>query len=221
MRENYEQTPEGSYKSLKYKEPKDLYFNDYWSHARKHSTIHEQQWNVVDKNKLVIRDLTKISPRTVLEIACAPGSLLQTLAPVFSCVGIEVDPANKEAIQAIASKAELHFGFFPEVTKRWQGSQFSNVIALDVFEHVEDGMSFLKECRRLLVPQGHLIIQAPMILQDGLQEPDYMFGTADEHIWIYDIKHVTAMLREAEFELLRIDRWKLGHEHIVARRIGT
>jgi 2-polyprenyl-3-methyl-5-hydroxy-6-metoxy-1,4-benzoquinol methylase len=221
MRADYEQVLEGSYKSLKYKEPKDLYFNDYWSHARKHSTIHEQQWNVVDKNKLVIRDLTKILPRNVLEIACAPGLLLQTLAPVFSCVGIEVDPANKEAIQTIASKAELHFGFFPDVTKNWPGSQFSNVIALDVLEHVEDGMSFLRECWRLLVPQGHLIIQAPLILQDGLQEPDYMFGAADEHIWIYDIKHLTAMLRTVGFELLRTDRWKLGHEHIVARRISN
>jgi 2-polyprenyl-3-methyl-5-hydroxy-6-metoxy-1,4-benzoquinol methylase len=175
----------------------------------------------VDKNKLVIRDLTKILPRNVLEIACAPGLLLQILAPVFSCVGIEVDPANKEAIQTIASKAELHFGFFPDVTKNWPGSQFSNVIALDVLEHVEDGMSFLRECWRLLVPQGHLIIQAPLILQDGLQEPDYMFGAADEHIWIYDIKHLTAMLRTVGFELFRIDRWKLGHEHIVARRIGN
>jgi len=221
MRADYEQVLEGSYKSLKYKEPKDLYFNDYWSHARKHSTIHEQQWNVVDKNKLVIRDLTKILPRNVLEIACAPGLLLQTLAPVFSCVGIEVDPANKEAIQTIASKAELHFGFFPDVTKNWPGSQFSNIVALDVLEHVEDGMSFLRECWRLLVPQGHLIIQAPLILQDGLQEPDYMFGAADEHIWIYDIKHLTAMLRTVGFELLRVDRWKLGHEHIVARRISN
>jgi len=221
MRADYEQVLEGSYKSLKYKEPKDLYFNDYWSHARKHSTIYEQQWNVVDKNKLVIRDLTKILPHNVLEIACAPGLLLQTLAPVFSCVGIEVDPANKEAIQTIASKAELHFGFFPDVTKNWPGSQFSNVIALDVLEHVEDGMGFLRECWRLLVPQGHLIIQAPLILQDGLQEPDYMFGAADENIWIYYIKHLTAMLRTVGCELLRIDRWKLGHEHIVARRISN
>jgi 2-polyprenyl-3-methyl-5-hydroxy-6-metoxy-1,4-benzoquinol methylase len=221
MRADYEQVLEGSYKSLKYKEPKDLYFNDYWSHARKHSTIHEQQWNVADKNKLVIRDLTKILPRNVLEIACAPGLLLQTLAPVFSCVGIEVDPANKEAIQTIASKAELHFGFFPDVTKNWPGSQFSNIVALDVLEHVEDGIGFLRECWRLLVPQGHLIIQAPLILQDGLQEPDYMFGAADEHIGIYDIKHLTAMLRTVGFELLRIDRWKLEHEHIVARRISN
>jgi hypothetical protein len=28
-------------------------------------------------------------------------------------------------------------------------------------------------------------------------------------------------LRTVGFELFRIDRWKLGHEHIVARRIGN
>ena len=82
------------------------------------------------------------------------------------------------------------FGFFPEITKRWNkgwdANQFSNIIALDVFEHIEDSIGFLSECNWLMVKGGHLIIQSPIILEDG-QMDDKMFNGL-EHIWIYGIQ---------------------------------
>jgi 2-polyprenyl-3-methyl-5-hydroxy-6-metoxy-1,4-benzoquinol methylase len=216
MKSHYTQLENGSYKSNYFHKPEDIYFNDYWSPNMNHSTIHQQVGNVVEKNVLVKNVLTKIEPKKVLEIACAPGILLGDLSEEFKCTGIEIDERYKNDIQGLSKDSDLHFGFFPEVTGNWESEQFSNIIALDVIEHIEDGKGFLEECYRLLVNGGRLIIQAPMILEDGIME-ERMFHEI-EHIWIYDIQHMKHMLVEAGFIPISVERWKVGHEQIVAEK---
>jgi 2-polyprenyl-3-methyl-5-hydroxy-6-metoxy-1,4-benzoquinol methylase len=216
MKSHYTQLENGSYKSNHFHKPEDIYYNDYWSPNMNHSTIHQQVGNVVEKNVLVKNTLTKIEPKKVLEIACAPGILLGDLSKEFKCTGIEIDERYKNDIQGLAKDSDLHFGFFPEVTGNWESEQFSNIIALDVIEHIEDGKGFLEECHRLLVNGGRLIIQAPMILDDGQME-ERMFHEI-EHIWIYDINHMKDMLIEQGFSIISVERWKVGHEQIVAEK---
>jgi cyclopropane fatty-acyl-phospholipid synthase-like methyltransferase len=160
--------------------------------------------------------LTKIEPKKVLEIACAPGILLGDLSSEFKCTGIEIDERYKNDIQGLAKNSDLHFGFFPEITGNWESEQFSNIISLDVIEHIEDGKGFIEECHRLLVNGGRLIIQAPMILEDGQME-ERMFHEI-EHIWIYHINHMKHMLVEAGFIPISVERFKVGHEQIVAEK---
>jgi 2-polyprenyl-3-methyl-5-hydroxy-6-metoxy-1,4-benzoquinol methylase len=213
MREHYTKLPNGSYKSNHFKDPKEIYKDEYWSAKQNHSTIHEQVNNVREKNELVKAALTQIEPKTILEIACAPGILLGELSETFQTHGIEVDESYKNDIQHLAQSAKLHFGFFPEITKDWQPETFSNIIALDVFEHVEDGMAFLKECERLLVEGGRLIIQAPIMFEPDIMDEKQFHET--EHIWIYDLDHVLTMAVQCGLLLVEYSQWKLGHEQIV------
>jgi 2-polyprenyl-3-methyl-5-hydroxy-6-metoxy-1,4-benzoquinol methylase len=213
MREHYTKTPEGSYKSNHFKKPEDIYLDEYWSSKQNHSTIHEQVNNVREKNELVKEALTQIEPKTILEIACAPGILMGELSETFQTHGIEVDETYKNDIQHLAQSAKLHFGFFPEITKDWQPKRFSNIIALDVFEHVEDGEGFLKECERLLVEGGRLIIQAPIMFEPDVMDEKQFHET--EHIWIYDLDHVLTMAVQCGLLLVEYSQWKLGHEQIV------
>lgn len=216
MKSHYTQLENGSYKSNHFAKPEDIYYNDYWSPNMNHSTIYQQVGNVVEKNVLVKNALTHIEPKKVLEIACAPGILLGDLSAEFKCTGIEIDERYRHDIQSLAQSADLHFGFFPEITGNWESEQFSNIIALDVIEHIEDGKGFLEECNRLLVNGGRLIIQAPMILEDGLFEESSFHEV--EHIWIYDINHMKQMLIEAGFIIISVDRYKVGHEQIVVEK---
>jgi 2-polyprenyl-3-methyl-5-hydroxy-6-metoxy-1,4-benzoquinol methylase len=213
MREHYTKTPEGSYKSNYFKKPEDIYLDDYWSAKQSHSTIFEQVNNVREKNELVKEALTKIEPKTILEIACAPGILLGELSETFQTHGIEVDETYKNDIQHLAQSAKLHFGFFPEITQEWEHETFSNIIALDVFEHVEDGMAFLKECERLLVQGGRLIIQAPIMFEPDVMDEKQFHET--EHIWIYSLDHVITMAGKCGLMFFDYSQWKLGHEQIV------
>jgi 2-polyprenyl-3-methyl-5-hydroxy-6-metoxy-1,4-benzoquinol methylase len=206
-----------SYKSKVFGNPQDIYTDNYWSTPIR-SSIDEQVSNVVDKNRLVIENLTHIEPKMNLEIACSPGILLGEMTDLgFECIGIEVDEKYKTEIQKYSKDAELHFGFFPEISKEWSRFQFSNIIALDVFEHIEDSNGFLEECNRLMVTGGHLIIQSPIILEDG-QMDDKMFNGL-EHIWIYGIEDLKQLLNGYGFEVLKVDRHKVGHEQIVAKKI--
>jgi len=206
-----------SYKSKVFGNPQDIYTDNYWSTPIR-STIDEQVSNVIDKNRLVIDNLTHIEPKMNLEIACSPGVLLGEMCNLgFECVGIEVDEKYKEQIQKYSKDAEMHFGFFPQITKNWEWEQFSNIIALDVFEHIEDSQGFLAECNRLMVTGGHLIIQSPIILEDG-QMDDKMFNGL-EHIWIYGIKDLKQLLNGYGFDVLKVDRHQVGHEQIVAKKI--
>ena len=205
-----------SYKSKVFGNPQDIYTDNYWSTPIR-SSIDEQVSNVVDKNRLVIENLTLIEPRKNLEIACSPGVLLGEMSRNFECVGIEVDSKYKHEIEKYSNGSALHFGFFPEITKEWDSSQFSNIIALDVFEHIEDSKGFLRECNRLMVKGGHLIIQSPIILTDG-QMDDKMFNGL-EHIWIYGIEDMKALLIENGFIIHDIQRHQVGHEQITTVKI--
>jgi 2-polyprenyl-3-methyl-5-hydroxy-6-metoxy-1,4-benzoquinol methylase len=206
-----------SYKSTTFGNPQEIYMDNYWSTPIR-STIDEQVYNVVDKNKLVIDNLTHIEPKLSLEIACSPGILLGEMSNLnFKCVGIEVDEKYKHQIQKYSNGAELHFGFFPDVTKYWDKETFTNIIALDVFEHIEDSNAFLEECNRLMVTNGHLIIQSPIILEDG-QMDDKMFNGL-EHIWIYGIEDLKDLLFINGFEVLKVDRHIVGHEQITAKKL--
>jgi 2-polyprenyl-3-methyl-5-hydroxy-6-metoxy-1,4-benzoquinol methylase len=206
-----------SYKSKVFGNPQDIYTDNYWSTPIR-SSIDEQVSNVVDKNRLVLENLTHIEPKINLEIACSPGVLLGDMCDLgFTCYGIEVDSKYKGQIHNYSKEALLFFGFFPEVTKEMPINSFSNIIALDVFEHIEDSNGFLKECNRLMVKGGHLIIQSPIILEDG-QMDDKMFNGL-EHIWIYGIEDLKQLLNEHGFKVLKVDRHIIGHEQITAIKL--
>jgi 2-polyprenyl-3-methyl-5-hydroxy-6-metoxy-1,4-benzoquinol methylase len=205
-----------SYKSKVFGNPQEIYTDNYWSTPIR-SSIDEQVSNVVDKNRLVIENLTHIEPKSNLEIACSPGVLLGEMFADFKCTGIEVDSKYKEQIEKYSRGAVLYFGFFPDISKEWESNQYSNIIALDVFEHIEDSNGFLQECNRLMVTGGHLIIQSPIILEDG-QMDDKMFNGL-EHIWIYGIEDLKRLLNEHGFKVLKVDRHIIGHEQITAIKL--
>jgi 2-polyprenyl-3-methyl-5-hydroxy-6-metoxy-1,4-benzoquinol methylase len=205
-----------SYKSKVFGNPQEIYTDNYWSTPIR-SSIDEQVSNVVDKNRLVIENLTHIEPKSNLEIACSPGVLLGEMFADFKCTGIEVDSKYKEQIEKYSRGAVLYFGFFPEISKEWESNQYSNIIALDVFEHIEDSNGFLEECNRLMVTGGHLIIQSPIILEDG-QMDDKMFNGL-EHIWIYGIADLHEIFQKNGFKVIEIQRHKVGHEQITAIKL--
>ena len=213
----YIQLENGTYKSTAYDKPENIYMDNYWSSNRAHSTIDQQVGNVIDKNELVKKHIFNGGTKAVLEIACAPGILLGHLSGEYRTVGIEVDSRYEDDIKRLSNGSELHWGYFPEVTKEWEAGQFSNIIGLDVIEHVEDGLGFLKECHRLLCDGGHAIIQAPIILEDGYMDERAFHYI--EHIFIYSIQHFCEMAKEAGFEVVNIDRWKPMHEQVVLKKV--
>ena len=89
-----------------------------------------------------------IVPRTVCEIGCGAGEILRALStklePSTKFYGYEISP---NAYQLCSQKASDKFTFRLANLLEEEDARFDLVMALDVFEHVEDYFGFLRKLR--------------------------------------------------------------------------
>lgn len=200
--------------TLRLTNPKPLdYCNDpYWGVDGK-STLEDQRYNLeqhmnADGISKVDYALRRCVGAKLLEIGCAPGSLLRVARERgFEAVGVE---PNEEYVDKIEkhSRCVVICGEFPNTTDIVM--RFDSIVAMDVLEHVKDPETFVAEALNLLNPGGRLILMIPARLEDGLyREQDMHF----EHIHLFSEKHLREWLNPIE-----ISRWELGHETIVVEK---
>jgi hypothetical protein len=88
----------------------------------------------------------RLSPRTVCEVGCGSGEIVRTLAralPAARFVGCDVSP---DAIRISRGKATDNLDFrLGDATRT--ATIYDLVMAIDVFEHVEDCFGFLRGLR--------------------------------------------------------------------------
>ena len=200
--------------TLRLTNPKPLdYCNDpYWGVDGK-STLEDQRYNLeqhlnTDGISKVDYALRRCVGTKLLEIGCAPGSLLRVARERgFEAVGIE---PNEEYVDKIEkhSGCVVICGEFPNTTDIVM--RFDSIVAMDVLEHVKDPEAFVAAALSLLSPGGRLVLMVPALLEDGLfREQDMHF----EHLHLFSESHLREWLNPLE-----ISRWELGHETIVVEK---
>lgn len=141
----------------------------------------------------------------VLEIGCAPGVLMESLASDGHIVrGIDPTmPATNTVLK----------GSFPDTS--WD-MNFDAVIMFDVLEHLDDPKAALRKAKQLLTHEhGFLILQVPTIRDS--KPPDRFFAEG-EHTWIPTQKALNDVLEACGFEIISdTTAWCPGHEVTVAR----
>ena len=91
-----------------------------------------------------ILDRNRISPKSIVEIGCGAGEILVRLAEIYPAATLEGYDISPQAF-AIASPKETdrlkfhHRNFLEEPAKA-----IDLLMAIDVFEHVEDYMAFIR-----------------------------------------------------------------------------
>lgn len=102
-------------------------------------------------------DLTK--PGRLLDIGCANGELLRcfgAIAPHWKMVGFEIDDKRREEVESIPGVEQFASGSLDKINK-----QFDIITLIHVFEHLPYPIQWLKNLKRLLTPNGIVIIQVP------------------------------------------------------------
>lgn len=102
-----------------------------------------------------------VAPRSILEIGCGSGALLQELStfwPDVRCFG--VDPALPGADRS-NSKIRLERGFVEDIPNDLQ--DFDLIVAVNVIEHLPSPRRFLASLRSRLAPKGQIIIVCPAV----------------------------------------------------------
>jgi 2-polyprenyl-3-methyl-5-hydroxy-6-metoxy-1,4-benzoquinol methylase len=132
---------------------------DYISHTDSQRSLFEKAYHLVKsialKNKLALINSLQPTKGRILDIGAGTGDFLST-AKQNGWQTIGVEPSDKA--KAIALKKGVSF---VEQTSELENNSFDLITMWHVLEHVPDLDTQIKELKRLLKPDGTLIIAVP------------------------------------------------------------
>jgi len=163
--------------------------------------VEHSPWKAGEIAKILERNA--IRPATVCEIGCGAGEVLLSLAdrlgPSIAYVGYEISP---QAFALCEGKARDGVRFVQGDPLGDPAATFDVVLAIDVFEHVDDYLGFLRRLR----PHGaHFVFHVPLDLsvQTVLRaRPLAEVRRAVGHLHYFTKETALATLRDAGFEIV-------------------
>jgi len=154
--------------------------------------------------KLFTPVIKKSTDLHILDVGCATGVFLEIMRDLgFKTTGIEIsDFARGVAVKKgfDVHSTELESTHFPQ-------AHFDLITMWDVIEHLEDPLSALKNCQKLLKPEGHLVLSTPDAsawLARFLGNHWLGFQCLGEHVFFFGKKSIRNMLEKAGLEVRKI-----------------
>ena len=143
---------------------------------------HEKtNWWFVARRRLVLQALVRHrAPRTatgsspplrLLDIGCGTGAMLEEFAPLGTVVGTDLSPV---ALQFCRGRGLPRILFADGTRLPFADESFDGISAMDVIEHIEDDAAVLRECQRICVPGGVVLITVPALR--------WLWSTRDERL---------------------------------------
>jgi SAM-dependent methyltransferase len=161
--------------------------------------LEDRYWWFVGRRHLAIRLLHRFGSRQtplVLDFGCGTGVISQNLRAWARPVGLDMSVraleycAGRGLEDLLQSRGEL----LPI-----QNGTIDGILALDVFEHIEQDRVAMQECFRALKPGGILVLSVPAFRT--------LWGPHDvalHHFRRYTRPEVDALLRQAGFQPVRV-----------------
>ncbi len=124
---------------------KEMYESDVY--AEKNPTWHEEDspWKAAHIERMIKKN--RIPSSRICEIGCGTGEILLNLEKVFPSAmlsGFEISP---QAFKRAEAKETARTHFYLKDLLAETGLQFDVLLVIDVIEHVEDYVSFLKKLK--------------------------------------------------------------------------
>jgi SAM-dependent methyltransferase len=134
-----------------------------------------------------------------LDVGCGEGTFHPELRS--RCALLAGSDANRADLEVAAAQAPAEqrpwFAVADAAAQPWPAESFDVVFCMELIEHVADAAAVLRECRRVLVPGGTLVLTCPV----------------REFPWTYDPLHRLAGRRIVPF-----GAYAFGHDHLPATR---
>ena len=130
-----------------------------------------------------------------LEVGCAAGFITAYLNRIgWEATGIDTEPQ----IVKIAQKAQGHKILLGDFIKHPFDTKFDLIVMFDLLEHIADPILALKRAKKLLNPQGKIIILTPNI--DSLNHrllKRLWSAYYPEHIFLYSPRSLSIVAKKA------------------------
>ncbi|MEE2887098.1 MAG: class I SAM-dependent methyltransferase [Planctomycetota bacterium] len=165
----------------------------------------------------------------VLDIGCAAGFFLRVMKEEGHDVrGVEVsaDIASL-AIEHLGAE-NIHVGFLQQLAPQHPGFEpgsFDLVTMWDVIEHVPNPQDLLEQARRLLKPDGVLILETQNVDSRfaGMLGKKWQHFKHEEHLYHFNPKTITRLLADTGYQVVR-NTPKFGGKYVslgfIAERAG-
>ena len=128
---------------------------------------------------------------SVLDAACGSGYGTSFMAQNSDfVVGIDFSDEAISFCRHHYSKSNLHFQVMDVQSTAFQAGCFDTVVSFETIEHLEDPERFLGEMRRVLKPNGALLISTPV---KGIYDQTFL-GENPYHIHETDVDEFTQLL---------------------------
>jgi len=151
----------------------------------------------------------------VLEIGCGRGELIANLDSLgWEVVGIEPDPKSG----AIATKRGLSVRIEELSYDSFDSNSFDAIVMSHVIEHVKKPVELLKICRKILKPEGRLLVLTPNIgsLGHSWFKSDWLHLDPPRHLNLFTRQSLLQTFKNGGFEAssckttLRNADWTFG-----------
>ena len=153
-----------------------------------------KKYKVFLKKIYIVKEIHE--PKRILEIGCALGHFLYWVMPHFTEVyGVEYSD------YAIENSINDKFKISKEFFGKFKSNFFDVICAWDVFEHVPNIDSYIKECYRILKPGGRLILTTPnsQSISFKIFKERWIDITPPEHLAIYSKRSLGILFNKYGF----------------------
>ena len=185
-----------------------FYDDTYIAHRKKRdwgplTPLFERAMNTLDveKDAIVSRYVTLNATSQVLDVGCAVGTFLQRLHDRYHCAVAGVDFKDLSAAPSMRA-VEFHCGLFYDAVLA--ADRFDLVTMWHFLEHDYDPLRSLDTARRVMKPEGRLVIEVPRLDSrtfrwfgnrwPGLQAP--------QHTVLFDRDSLLRAVRKAGLEVV-------------------
>jgi SAM-dependent methyltransferase len=134
-----------------------------------------KHWWFVGRRRIIAAFVQEICHRLnierphILDVGCGTGANLELLSEFGEAEGVDVSPQAIEFCRLRGLK-KVHLGAAERLPNT--DASFDLVTALDVVEHLDDDVGGLQEMRRVLRPDGRLLLFVPAFM--------FLWGVQDD-----------------------------------------